>query len=290
MRRLFRSLVARAAQIFWAAQPMDLRERQSALRAQIAQLKAEIAGSMPGNPVLDGFKVYSQFDEDGIIETILKRIAGACTFIEIGCGNGLENNTHYLLLKGFSGVWIDGSKDNVEFIRRQLPSAFRPSSKLLVLEEMIDIDNTVGTIEQACLFIGTKEPDFFSIDIDGNDVFVLEKALSACSPKVICVEYNSKFPPPMKLTIAYDPGHAWINDDYAGASLQKFCDMLGGYRLACCNLTGANAFFVRDDLASPFPSYPVEQLYQPPRYDLIYFTAGHRPSLNWLNNLLSGKN
>ncbi len=64
---------------------------------------------MPDNPAAHGFKVYSQSDEDGIIETICNRLQlDGGTFVEIGCGNGHENNTHYLLLKDWKGIWIDG--------------------------------------------------------------------------------------------------------------------------------------------------------------------------------------
>ena len=57
-----------------------------------------------------GFKVYSQSDEDGIIEEIFNRIGTTNKkFIEFGVENGLESNSHYLLLKGWNGLWIEGS-------------------------------------------------------------------------------------------------------------------------------------------------------------------------------------
>ena len=58
-----------------------------------------------------GFKVYSQNDEDGIIQEILNRIGETSkTFVEFGVGNGLENNTLTLLLKGWHGLWIEGER------------------------------------------------------------------------------------------------------------------------------------------------------------------------------------
>lgn len=57
-----------------------------------------------------GFKGYSQNDEDGIIQEIFRRIGTTDRkFIEFGTGNGLENNTAYLLCQGWSGLWLDGS-------------------------------------------------------------------------------------------------------------------------------------------------------------------------------------
>ena len=61
-----------------------------------------------------GFKVYSQNDEDGIIQEIFSRIGTASKrFIEFEVQNGLESSCHYLLLKGWSGLWIEGSAEYV---------------------------------------------------------------------------------------------------------------------------------------------------------------------------------
>ena len=62
------------------------------------------------NPIfLDRFwyKVYSQNDEDGVIEEIFNRIGLTNKkFVEFGIQNGLESNAHFLLHKGWSGLWI----------------------------------------------------------------------------------------------------------------------------------------------------------------------------------------
>src|SRR5262245_41373742 len=56
-----------------------------------------------------GFKSYSQYDEDGIIEEIFRRIGTTNKrFIEFGVEDGLENNTLKLLLEGWGGLWIEG--------------------------------------------------------------------------------------------------------------------------------------------------------------------------------------
>ena len=67
-----------------------------------------------------GFKVYSQNDEDGIIEEIFNRIGTTSrTFIEFGVENGLENNTLKLLLEGWRGLWIEGSEVYVQEINQK---------------------------------------------------------------------------------------------------------------------------------------------------------------------------
>jgi hypothetical protein len=67
-----------------------------------------------------GFKVYSQCDEDGIIQEIFNRIGlKSSIFIEFGVGNGLENNTLKLLLEGWSGLWIEGNESHVRQINER---------------------------------------------------------------------------------------------------------------------------------------------------------------------------
>ena len=69
-------------------------------------------------------KVYSQNGEDGIIEEIFNRIGTTNKFfVEFGIENGTECNTRHLLEdKGWQGLWIDGSFDNVMVARKRFPT------------------------------------------------------------------------------------------------------------------------------------------------------------------------
>jgi len=260
--------------------------RQHLIRIELDRLRREMREQSPENMAARGFKVYSQCDEDGVIAAIFDTLGGGETLIEIGCGDGLENNTHALLLNGWRGVWVDGSTANIDSIVAALGSALFP--RLLVDRQFIDLDNIKGLLTSYTEILGTTEPDLFSLDIDGNDLQVLDAALAVISPKVICIEYNAKFPPPMKLTMRYDAAHAWGENDRHGASIAAFAEIVEGrYSLLTCSLSGANAFFVRDDVATAFQIYPIEDLYQPLRLDLIYLTAGLPPTLTWLRDSLT---
>lgn len=265
-----------------------LTPRPSTEREALA-LRAELASRAPGNPALKGFKVFSQNDEDGIIEEILRRVgtvdAPNRTFIEIGCADGLENNTYYLLLKGYKGCWVDGAEDHIASIRAILGDL--QCDRLQVRRAFVDTSNVRRLVEEQAKFLGTTEPDFLSLDIDGNDLCVLQEALRSIRPKVICAEYNAKFPPPLSVSVAYNPSHTWAHDDYHGASLQALCDGLSNYRLVCCNLCGVNAFFVRVGLDAGFAEATPAELYQPFREQLTCPIAGHPPSLKWLRDSLA---
>lgn len=88
-----------------------------------------------------GFKVYSQNDEDGILQEIFSRIGlGSRKFVEFGVENGLENNTLKLLLEGWSGLWIEGSETCISQINEKFRDVIS-DGRLNVKKAFIDRDN-----------------------------------------------------------------------------------------------------------------------------------------------------
>jgi hypothetical protein len=66
------------------------------------------------------YQVYSQNGEDGIIAEIFKRIGTTNrVFVEFGVGDGLQNNTAYLLLKNWIGFWIEANPKFVKHINEK---------------------------------------------------------------------------------------------------------------------------------------------------------------------------
>ncbi len=192
---------------------------QSALSQEADALRRRIAEATPRNPAAAGFKTYSQTDEDGILQEIFARIGeGERTFAEMGCGNGLENNTHLLLLKGWRGVWIDGDPKRIEFMAAHFPLA---TSRLTVLEAFVTRENVVDLVTRGLGGVGADATalDLLSLDLDGNDLEILSALLATGEPRVLCLEYNAKFRPPVEAAVTYDPAHVWAEDDYHGASL-----------------------------------------------------------------------
>jgi hypothetical protein len=225
-----------------------------------------------------GFRAYSQSDEDGIIAEIFRRIGSTDRrFVELGVGNGLENNTLYLLSQGWSGMWVEADRKSVVNIKRAF---FDPISKqqLRLSPSFITRDN-VNQLLEAGGFRG--EIDLVSIDIDGNDYYIFE-ALTAVTPRVIVIEYNGIFRPPLRRVQPYVSDHRWNGGNAFGASLVALDGLARrrGYRLVGTGILGINAFFVRDELAGgKFAEAKVEQLFNAPAYDLIGgFGGGHPPS------------
>jgi len=57
-----------------------------------------------------GYKVYSQNDEDSILAEIFKRVETMDKkFAEFGVQNSLKCKSHFLLHKGWQGLWLNAS-------------------------------------------------------------------------------------------------------------------------------------------------------------------------------------
>src|SRR5271166_6585204 len=111
----------RQAIVSWLRPPGVFRfDTILAARAEIRALLAEPRHAGPLRLEPHGFKVYSQFDEDGVIAEIFRRIGEASRiFVEFGAGDGSENCTAFLLLQGWKGLWIEGSERSLTDIRRR---------------------------------------------------------------------------------------------------------------------------------------------------------------------------
>lgn len=222
-----------------------------------------------------GYKVYSQNDEDGIINEIFQRIGTTNKeFIEFGVQNGLESNCHFLLHKGWKGLWIEGNKAYC----KEINFRFKPvidGQSLKVINAFITKENINNLIEENAFSLS---PDLLSIDIDGNDWHIWDSII-CCKPRVVCVEFNGKFPPDVEWIQPYNPDHIWDKSDWQGASLRSMT-MLGeqkGYKLVATNLNGVNAFFIKKELinGSFLGISSPEGLYNPFRTNLKFLTPGH---------------
>lgn len=215
-----------------------------------------------------GYAVYSQGPEDGMIQEIFNRIGvESKTFLEFGIGDGLETNTALLARMGWEGVWVEGGEKFCRLAGVNAASLLDSSVRLknvYVTPENID-EIALSASTNGCL-------DFLSIDVDSID-YSIWRGLEAVRPRVVCVEYNAKFPPPIDFVFSSASIGTRKSDEF-GASLAAMykLGMQKGYALVGCSLTGANAFFVREDLVSDHFVNPndVAFHYEPPRYWLAW--------------------
>ena len=272
---MIKNLFNKLFQFFYATNKSEV-VLQSKLRQEINFIKKREFERDNKNLIPFGYKVFSQTDEDGIINEIFKRIGTTNKqFLEFGVNTDF-NNTTYLLFNGWKGVWLE-SKIEEKY------SSFIKNKKLKLFNKIITAENVNEELKFSKL---NKNLDLLSIDIDGNELYVLNE-LKIINPRVIIVEYNAKFPPPVEKTIKYDPKFIWDYDDYFGSSLQLLENTLKkiGYVLVGCNALGVNAFFIKKELVkNKFPKNSTAQFhYQEFRIGLNNIKSSHINSNKWLN-------
>jgi len=258
----------------------QLRTMQRAMATKM--LSDELERKYPGILNAHGFSVYSQNNEDGIISSIFERLQlESIRFFEFGV-HVRENNTLLLLLNGARGVWFDRSLSR---FKQELGD----KRNLFIEDAYVSLSNLDKICAEASRFLNISlgELDFLSMDLDGNDYWFVSRIFElGYSPKLLCLEYNAKFPLPLDIKMDYNENHRWAVDDYFGCSLQSYINLTGEkYTLIACTLSGSNCFFLRSDLCDAFRIYPPETIYMPARYYLSPYFKGHRSSDGFLKQL-----
>ncbi len=218
-----------------------------------------------------GFRVYSQFEEDGIILYVLALIGfGNRRVVEICAGDGTEcMATNLILNHGFDGFLFDGNKESVErgiaFFRERKDSFLSPPR---FQHAWITVENVNRLLREAG---ATGDVDFFSLDMDGNDYWIW-KAIEEIRPRLCVFETHDIVPSELSLTIRYEPDfYCWNKPDplkdYRSVSLRAMVRLSRekGYRLIGAHRYGFNAFFLRNDTAPElFPEVSIEHVHDNP--------------------------
>lgn len=222
----------------------------------------------PNSLIPFGYQVFSQSDEDGIIDEIFNRIQPENkVFVEFGASDGIENNTLNLLVQGWKGFWIEGSEELHSDIVKNFKIPIE-RNQLRTANTFVDKENIENVFNKLQV---PRQIDLLSIDIDGNDYWVWE-GIRNYDAKVVVIEYNAEFGAKTKWIMKYDKNYLWNGSCCYGASL-KALEELGekkGYKLVGCNLYGINAFFIKEELLNGNfrEVYRSEDHYESPKYEL----------------------
>ncbi len=213
-----------------------------------------------------GFRTYSQFEEDGIILYVLSMIGfNTRRVVEMSCGDGREcMATNLILNHGFNGYLFEANAQSADEACR-----FFASKKDCFLRQpaittaWITAENVNKLLRDSGAEGGV---DLLSLDIDGNDYWVL-RAVEATQPRLIVVETRNVMPSDLSLTIPYKPDFDYAAQpeaerDFHGVSLlamTKLC-RARGYRLIGAHRLGFNAFFLKNGEGEQFfPEVSVEE-------------------------------
>lgn len=188
--------------------------------------------------------VWSQFDEDLWIAGLVAQLPGIPhTFVEIGCGDGSENNTRLLLEQGWHGSWVDASPENV--------------AKAALVNDNIACERITCENFPPPNY-GFIDLGLLSIDVDGNDWWLWEKSYTLdWRPWIVVIEAQIQKPFDQPYVMPYDPEWVWPDNPATetyewGASVFSMIE-LGkelGYEYVGkpANPHSPNLFFVRKDL------------------------------------------
>lgn len=222
-----------------------------------------------------GYKVYSQTDEDGILQEIFNRIGSSSKiFVEFGVGGGIENNTRCLLQHfGWKGLWIEPNQTKANQIR-QIYSSYIKERRLILRTDFL----TKEIMDSVIISSGIKGSiDLLSIDVDGNDYHLWE-SIQAIQPRVVAIEYSAKYGPHASVVQTYDPEYRYDKRTHIGASWNALVQLARskGYKPIGSGISGLNAYFCLREIDPGHKLFPKEDspyLYNPPRLELYYAGA-----------------
>lgn len=196
---------------------------------------------------IKGKDLYSQNGEGLLLEYVLHYCNRGCfgkSFIDIGAGDGFNlSNTRHLINIGYKGKQLDKIKD-----------------------DFITCDNVLQHYQGAALI---------SIDIDGNDYWILDKMLSHIKPFVVIAEFNPTFTD--SRTIKYNPFHEWAGDDYYGFSFEAGKKLAEKHEYEIIfNVADMNLIMVEKDLIENLSIPPVTYKQND------FFQMSGRPDSDWV--------
>lgn len=219
-------------------------------RVNTALIRASLTSQLrvidPTCPSSWEFCGFSQNREDGVIDFLTSQLLVANrSFVEIGASDGVENNTAFLAIaKKYTGIMVEG-EDKLSTRAKEIYADLNLGVQTLCL--FITKNNCPLFLQGLCYL----DPDVFSLDIDGNDYYVMEYLLQhQFRPKIVIVEYNSAFGPTDAVTIPYEPHFHYLQAHrsglYYGVSISAWRQLFFhyGYKFITVESNGVNAFFV----------------------------------------------
>lgn len=189
-----------------------------------------------------GLKLFSNMEEDGIILKLLASIyVEKGFFLDIGSNDCINSNCANLAFNfDWEGVFIDANAQLLKTGKRNY-KRFGKEKNLKFVHSFLFPENINEVVNKN---VASKEIDFASIDIDGND-YAIWKALDCVKPKIVVVENKIEYG-------KYDIVVPAINAFFAaqwGASIVSISRVAQekGYTLVATNKEGFNAFYMRND-------------------------------------------
>ena len=251
--KLLKEIYKRLINRFLFKRP-DFSENRIFLQGKILQEKNKDKNKINNLKDVE-FSVFSQFGDDGIISWVVNQIPNIKKkFVEIGTQDYWESNTRFLLKsENWSGILVDSSEKDIRKIKQQ---RIYWQHNLKAYQLMITKENINQFLTDQ---ISAKDKDIglLSIDIDGNDYWILEE-INSIDPTIVVCEFNSIFGDIHKISVLYEKNFVrnklHYSNLYFGASIKALISLMEkkGYFYIGTNSSGINAFFIKKHLSAKF--------------------------------------
>ena len=164
------------------------------------------------------------------------------TAVDIGAGDGMRwSNTYALFLNGWRGLGVEF--DTRKFVK--LARAYKYFPDVYACRNRAMPENIVSIFRSYGL---EKNFSVLSLDIDGNDYWVLRAILSESRPRLIVTEINEKIPPPIRFVVKYNPDFQ-LRHHFFGYSIAVLSDLCQEFGYVILELEYNNAFLAPKELA-----------------------------------------
>jgi hypothetical protein len=194
-------------------------------------------------------RVFSQWGEDGILTYLLDSVGIAKPkILEIGAGNFEECNSRFQAEFRNASVYAVDLRSDLEANCKTLDVFWR--SIIIPVNDYITPNNINSHIKSAKSLLGGL--DIFSLDVDGNDYWILHEADLSDISIVVC-EYNPLFGHSKSVTVPREDNFSreakhfsWL---YYGMSIKANISLMQkkGFVFCGSNLAGNNAFFIKEE-------------------------------------------
>ena len=188
----------------------------------------------------------SHANEQQILKKYIKELLPrdhSRTVVDIGAGNGVRwSNSYALLLQGWRVLGIEADREKFSLLNR----VYHDSPKAHAVHCRAEPQNIIS------LFRSLNIEDNFSVlslDIDGNDYWVLDAILSSFRPGLIVTEINEKIPPPIRYVVKYDPDFT-LRHHFYGYSIASLEDLCARHDYGILELEYNNAFLAPAELGA----------------------------------------
>ncbi|MBC8032235.1 MAG: hypothetical protein H7Z16_19280 [Pyrinomonadaceae bacterium] len=189
---------------------------------------------------------YSHANEQQILRRYIDQLLPqhyARTVVDIGAGNGVRwSNSYALVLENWKVLGVEADAGKYALLSR----AYRRFSCAQAFQSLASPDNICKILEDSGI---EKEFGVLSLDIDGNDYWVLNAILSRFRPGLVVTEINENIPPPLRFVVKLDPAFE-LRHHFFGYSISALEDLCQEHGYGILQLEYNNAFLAPREFAA----------------------------------------